>query len=69
MPACFRGSEWRKWDLHIHSNASDGHSSPSDIIEMAKENAIAHKFYGSLTPIQISIYADKIYIANDCIPK
>ena len=19
-----RGSEWRKWDLYIHSNASDG---------------------------------------------
>lgn len=41
MPACFRGSEWRKWDLHIHSNASDGHSSPSDIIEMAKEKGLS----------------------------
>lgn len=28
---------------------------------------IAHKFYGALIPIQISIYADRIYIANDCI--
>lgn len=30
-----RGSEWRKWDLHIHSNASDGSSSPNEIIEEA----------------------------------
>jgi len=27
------GSEWRKWDLHIHSNASDGSSTPAEIIE------------------------------------
>ena len=26
-----------------------------------------NKFYGALIPIQISVYADKIYIANDCI--
>lgn len=31
-----RGSEWRKWDLHIHSNASDGKASPKEIIEKAK---------------------------------
>lgn len=30
-------------------------------------NAIAHKNYGSLIPIQISVYKDKIYIANECI--
>lgn len=30
---CKRGSEWRKWDLHIHSDASpDSKSNPSDII-------------------------------------
>lgn len=31
------GSNWGKWDLHIHSNASDGKSSPSEIIKKAKE--------------------------------
>ena len=30
-------------------------------------NAIAHKFYGALIPIQISVYTNRIYIANDCI--
>lgn len=32
-----KGSEWRRWDLHIHSNASDGKATPKDIIEKAKE--------------------------------
>jgi hypothetical protein len=41
MSAYFRGSEWRKWDLHIHSNASDGHSSPSEIIGAAKEKELS----------------------------
>lgn len=40
---------------------------PKDAIREAVFNAIAHKFYGALIPIQISVYADKIYIANDCI--
>lgn len=40
---------------------------PKDAIREAVFNAIAHKFYGALIPIQISIYSDKIYIANDCI--
>lgn len=26
------GSEWSKWDLHIHSNASDGKMTPEEII-------------------------------------
>jgi PHP family Zn ribbon phosphoesterase len=30
-----KGSEWRKWDLHIHSNASDGTATPAEIIEEA----------------------------------
>ncbi|MDR1326341.1 MAG: PHP domain-containing protein [Treponema sp.] len=30
-----KGSEWRKWDLHIHSNASDGTAAPAEIIEEA----------------------------------
>lgn len=32
-----RGSEWRRWDLHIHSNASDGKATPKEIIDKAKE--------------------------------
>lgn len=33
-----RGSEWRKWDLHIHSDASDGKMTCEEII-----NAAIHK--------------------------
>lgn len=40
---------------------------PKAAIREAVFNAIAHKFYGALIPIQISVYTDKIYIANDCI--
>lgn len=40
---------------------------PKEAIREAVFNAIAHKFYGALIPIQISVYADQIYIANDCI--
>lgn len=40
---------------------------PKEAIREAVFNAIAHKFYGALIPIQISVYADRIYIANDCI--
>lgn len=36
-------------------------------VREAVYNAIAHKFYGALIPIQISVYEDKLYIANDCI--
>lgn len=40
---------------------------PKEAIREAVFNAIAHKFYGALIPIQIRIYADKIIIANDCV--
>ena len=33
-----RGSEWRKWDLHIHSDASDGKMTCEQIVEKAIEN-------------------------------
>ncbi|MDR0820712.1 MAG: PHP domain-containing protein [Endomicrobium sp.] len=37
-----KGSEWRKWDLHIHSNASsDGKATPEEIIEEAKRKDIS----------------------------
>lgn len=29
------GSEWRKWDLHVHTTASDGKATPSDVVEQA----------------------------------
>ncbi len=40
---------------------------PKAAIREAVYNAIAHKFYGALIPIQISVYKDRLYIANDCI--
>lgn len=40
---------------------------PKEAVREAVFNAIAHKFYGALIPIQISVYQDKFYIANDCI--
>lgn len=36
-----RGSEWRKWDLHIHSDASDGSDTCTTIIEQAKTQNLA----------------------------
>lgn len=30
-----RGSEWRKWDLHVHSNASDGDATSQEIVDEA----------------------------------
>lgn len=36
-----QGSIWRKWDLHIHSNASDGKGTPEQIIDKAKEKGIS----------------------------
>jgi len=36
-----RGSEWHKWDLHIHSNASDGKATPQQIIAKAKEKGLS----------------------------
>jgi len=29
------GSEWRKWDLHIHTTASDGKATPTEVVEQA----------------------------------
>lgn len=37
----YRGSEWRRWDLHIHSNASDGVATPAEIIEEARSKKLA----------------------------
>ena len=40
---------------------------PKEAIREAVFNAIAHKFYGTLIPIQIKVYTNRIYISNDCI--
>ena len=37
----FRGSEWRQWDLHIHSDASDGNMTCEQIIDKASEKKIS----------------------------
>ena len=36
-----KGSEWRKWDLHVHSTASDGTATPAEIIAEAKAKGIS----------------------------
>lgn len=37
----YGGSVWRKWDLHIHSNASDGKGTPQEIIDKAVEKGLS----------------------------
>lgn len=37
----YAGSQWSKWDLHIHSNASDGKGTPEQIIQKAKEKGLS----------------------------
>lgn len=37
----YAGSQWNKWDLHIHSNASDGYGNPQQIIQKAKEKGLS----------------------------
>ena len=34
-----RGSEWRKWDLHVHSPESDGYSGNWEQFETQIKNA------------------------------
>ncbi len=36
-----QGSVWRKWDLHIHSDASDGNGTAIQIVQKAKEKGVA----------------------------
>ena len=40
---------------------------PKEAIREALYNAIVHKDYATQVPIQISVYDNKLYIANDCI--
>ena len=40
---------------------------PKEALREAIYNAIVHKNYATLIPIQISVYSDRIYIGNDCV--
>ena len=36
-----RGSEWRKWDLHVHTPASDGTGTPEEIVNKSIEKGLS----------------------------
>lgn len=36
-----RGSEWRKYDLHMHSTASDGRATARELVNEAVNKGIA----------------------------
>lgn len=40
---------------------------PKPAVREAVLNAIAHKNYATLVPIQIRVYNDKLVVSNDCI--
>ncbi len=40
---------------------------PKEAVREAVYNALIHKDYAPLIPIQISVYKDRLYIANDCV--
>ena len=52
-----RGSEWRKWDLHIHTPASDGNGSPDEIVEKAIEQGLS---VIAITDHHCADYIDKV---------
>lgn len=41
VPTNYRGSIWSKWDLHTHSNASDGKQTPQQIVDEAANKGIS----------------------------
>lgn len=36
-----KGAEWKKWDLHIHSNASDGSSTIEEILSESQKKELS----------------------------
>ena len=46
---------------------TENYSYPKEAIREALLNAIVHKDYAKLTPIQIRVYDNKLMISNDCI--
>lgn len=55
-----RGSVWHKWDLHIHTPASDGTGTPQEIVD----SAISHGLSGiAITDHHTAEYIDKVKAA------
>ena len=51
-------------------SGSSGTFVPEEALREALLNALCHKQYQSGVPIQISVYEDKLYIANcGCLPE
>ena len=55
-----RGSEWRKWDLHIHTPASDGTGSPEEIVNEAIAKGLS---VIAITDHHTTDYIDKVKAA------
>lgn len=55
-----RGSEWRKWDLHIHTPASDGKGTPEEIVNEAITKGLS---VIAITDHHTTDYIDKVKIA------
>ena len=59
------GLGWRFLQLRI-----ERYFVPEEALREALLNALCHKQYQSGVPIQISVYEDKLYIANcGCLPE
>lgn len=64
-----RGSEWRKWDLHVHTPASfhwNGGKVLSDMDETEKEEAIK-KFVKTVNDSDVEVFAVQDYWTFDWI--
>lgn len=55
-----RGSEWRKWDLHIHTPASDGTGTPEEIVQSALNKGMS---VIAITDHHTTDYIDKVKAA------
>ncbi|MDD5942700.1 TrlF family AAA-like ATPase [Fibrobacter sp.] len=52
-----RGSEWRKWDLHVHTPASDGTGTPEEIVNTAIAKGLS---VIAITDHHATDYIDKV---------
>lgn len=52
-----RGSEWRKWDLHVHTPASDGTGTPEQIVDTAISKGLS---VIAITDHHTTDYIDKV---------
>ena len=37
----YAGSQWAKWDLHIHTTASDGKGTPEEVVNAAIDKGLS----------------------------